>query len=282
MYINTKTRKSIEESICQALDITIKDIDDLLVECYFRFEKDHQIFFLDDQYDFFKTYIRKHLKQVVDSVLFIHLSRRLDGDTNDNTYNLADILIENTSLSSYLKKYGLTFKHNQYIRMFVCGQEVNLENNEYEYDYLKRRFGYYQKDSIDGYAFADGIENSKFYEIAVGGPELFGHLYLFDVDDDSIIDEFILKSTFYQYEYLMPIDEVYFENYEELSNQEKQYHILIKALQRLYFYKYDFEFNTDDNTIITIKGNKRLTGDSLLNKIELVDTDYIKKCYADS
>lgn len=124
--------------------------------------------------------------------------------------------------------------------------------------YLKQRLKDYRDCSIGGYAFGDKLKDSEFYELAVSGPEIFGYLYLFSDQDGVIIDNFIKDSTYYQYEYLVPIEEIYFTNYDELSNQEKQYHILVRTLQRLYFYKYDLDFNLDDNEIMSIVENKMI------------------------
>ena len=82
---------------------------------------------------------------------------------------------------------------------------------------------------MKGLAFLDDTINSEYYEIVKGEPELFCYLYLF-IDNNLMIDDFIDKSPFYQFEYLVPIDEVYFENYEELSYQDKQHHIIVKSL----------------------------------------------------
>lgn len=99
---------------------------------------------------------------------------------------------------------------------------------------------------------------------------MLGYLCPFDIDD-SIIDEFITYSTFYQYVYLVPIKDIYFEDYEELSNRDKQYHMLVKTLQRLYFYKYDSTFNENDNVVIGIRDNKTLSQQYLINKIKIED-----------
>lgn len=165
-----------------------------------------------------------------------------------------------------------TFQYDKYIKMYIYGKEVNLNNeSEYAYKYLKQRFGYTFKDyNFTGFAFIDGLENNDYYEIAKGGPELLGYFYPFDIGD-SIVDDYVSQSSFYQYVYLVPINDIYFDNYEELSNREKQYHILIKTLQRLYFYKYDSLFNENDNVVMGIRDNRTLSQQYLINKIKIED-----------
>lgn len=52
MYINTRSKKDIEKSLCQVLNINKERLYRSMEECYNLFQKDHQIFVLDDQFDF--------------------------------------------------------------------------------------------------------------------------------------------------------------------------------------------------------------------------------------
>lgn len=270
MYINTATKETMEKSICEVLNINHKELDDLLEDCYNKTQANHRIMILDDQYDYFQSYVKEHLTKDIDQILFVHLSRRINGDNDDNGYNFVDLLVKENSLSTYLKGYGITFKYDKYIRMFIHNKEVNLSgNDEYAYKYLKQRFGYtFQDYSFTGFAFIDGLEDNDYYEMTKGGPELLGYFYPFDMND-CLIDDFIVRSTFYQYVYLVPIQDIYFDNYDELSNQEKQYHILVKTLQRLYFYKYDSLFNENDNVVMGIINNNTLSHRYLIDKIKI-------------
>lgn len=265
MYIETKIIETMEQSVCQLLNVNKEELDELYKSCYNKFQNNHQVFILDDQYDFFLEYVKKHIVDTIDKVMFVHLSRRLNKDNDNNGYNLVDTLTKKTCLSSFLKQYGITFSYDQYIKMYINDKEIDLSNNKY----LKQRLEYYDY-AFKGYAFIDNLINNDFYEVVQGGPELLGYLYPFDIND-SIIDEFITHSTFYQYVYLVPITDIYFEDYDELSEQDKQYHILVKTLQRLYFYRYDSTFNENDNVVIGIRDNKTLSQHYLINKMKIED-----------
>ena len=264
MYIDTTSIDLIEKSICQILDIDKHELDDLLVECYNRLQNNHRVFMLDEQYDFFCEYVRNHIVKEIDCVMFIHLSRRLDEDNNG--YGLDYVLTHETSLSQYLKQYGITFQYDDYIKMYIHDKEVVIED-DYSGRNLKQRLGYTFKDyALSGFAFCENMTNNEYYEIAIGGPEFFGYLYPY-FDDDTMIDQFINKSIFYQFVYLIPIDEVEFDGYEELNNQDKQYHIIVKTLQRLYFYKYEPDFVNEMSVIIKSKNN--ISEKYLINKTML-------------
>ncbi|MFR2821698.1 MAG: hypothetical protein ACLTBQ_03615 [Thomasclavelia sp.] len=266
MYINTRSYQEMKISICEILNIDNKQLDDLLEKCYQQFQANQPVFILDDQYQYFLDYVKKHLIVDLDEILFIHLSRRLDDDNNG--YNLIDVLTKDTALSAFFKKYGITFKYDGVIRIFKNNLEIDLLNDDEVCNYLRYRFGYVIKDySIKGYAFGDALNNNDNYEMIQAGPELFQFIYNF-VDDD-LIDDFIENSKLYQFDYLLPFNQIWFENYEELNDQEKQHHLVVKVLQRLYAYKYENTIFDDDNPVIGIKNNQTIEENSLISKIEV-------------
>ncbi len=269
MYINTGDISSMERAICQVLNINKKQLDDLFENCYNSFQRGHHIFILDDQYDYFKEFVEKYQSIEIDQILFVHLSRRLDD--NNTGYNFVDVLTKGTSLARFFNKYDITFKYDQYLKVYKNDNEIILENDELKYPikYLKDRFGYfYHNFGFSGFMFNDVITYSEFYEVASEGPEFFGYLFSI-LDDNRLIDDFYRNSNYYQFEYVVPIEKIYFENYEELSTLEKQQHIIIKVLQRLYNYKYDLEMNEIDNVVIVVKDNQNLSENYLVKKILL-------------
>lgn len=265
MHIITRSCQEMRSSICEILNIVDNDIDILFELCFNKYQKDCPIFILDNQYDYFMEYVKEHLSKDIDKVLFFHLARRLNN-VDDNGYNLVDILIKDTSLSRFLMKYGLTFKYDQHIKILKDGQEIDLNKfDDYTYNHLRYRFGY--NYNIKGYAFGDELENNINYEIAKSGPEFLSCLYPF-VEGD-LMDDFIDNSKFYKFEYLVPIEMIEFENYEELNNKDKKYHMIVKTLQHLYTYKYDkLDFN-NDNITLGIKNNQILESKDLISKKEI-------------
>lgn len=262
----------METSIYKILGITSTQLDELFDCCYQQYQEHQRVFILDDLYDYLKSYVENHIKEAIDEVLFLHFSRRLDDEEDNHGYNLAHVLTKDTSLSRFLGKYGITFQYDkQKLHMYVNQCEIDFNQSvDYPYIYLKQRFDKEFKDySIGGFAFMEEIEYSSFYEIASGGPEFFGYLYEFLEDDDALIDEFINSSSFYRFEYVVPLKDIYFDDYEDLDDLEKQYHMIVKTLQRLYFYKYDAQFNEDDNTVIKMMNQKDLSDTYLIHKIEL-------------
>ena len=270
MYINTGTKESIESSVSELLNINHNELYSLLEECYQGFEVGHQIFMLDDQYDFFYSYVKEHMKVVLNEVMFIHLSRRIDkGDYNG--YGLIDMLTKDNTLSSFLKTYGIIFKYeDNQIKIYVHNQEINIKDKEsYSHRKLLQKIDLNYDCEFSGYALKHDIDKLREYLVLEEGPEILGFLFLLGVDDNLIIDTFTEESHFYQLEYVVPLNQISIDGYSDLDEQEQQYHLVVKSLQRLYLYKYDEDFIGEDCTVLRMKDNHILNAKYLVNKTRI-------------
>lgn len=269
MYLESSSKQSLEDFVKESLSIDQNKLDQLLEESYNLFQKNHSVFILDNQYDYFKDFVQKHQSKNIDHVLFVHLARRIHGDNDNNAYNLVDALVKKTALSLFLKKYNLNFSFDDYIKVFYKQQEIIIDPDNYSNCYLRDRFGYeYKNYSIKGFLFKDDLINNDFYHSGKYGPELFNHFFSI-VDEQFLQDDFYHCSKYYRFEYLIPIEQVYFENYDDLTDIEKQWHIIIKTMQRLYNYKYKQLINDLDNQVIGIVDDQMIASKYLYRKTVL-------------
>lgn len=253
MHIHTNDIQSMEASICEALNIDLTELNHVLEECYAAIEKDHKIIILDHQYEFFQSYVNNHLMTKIDDIAFYHLSRRLKGSNDDHGYNLIDLLTKPTALSDFLHTYGLSFQYEGHIKLFLHEKEVDLKQDyDYAYQYLRDRFGYtYQDFSMKGFAFCDCLAENDVYASASSGPQLLNYFYVF-MEDEQLLEDYEQQSTFTLLEYLIPIENVCFEDYEDLTVQEKQEHMVVKTLQHLYNHKYSSLTGDWENPILSM------------------------------
>ncbi|WP_296878628.1 hypothetical protein [Thomasclavelia sp.] len=272
MQLDTTSFQSILDSLCKELELNNQVILDTIDSGYYMFQQNHQVLYIDDLYEYCFNIVKKYFKGTVDKVHFYSISRRLK-DTDNDGLSLLELLTEENSFSNYLKEYGLTFKFDDEIKMYVNGNKIDIPDDKKYKPYLKYRFSY--DYSFKGFAFDDQLMNNEILEIVKYGPEFFGHLFNYVDNDDEIIDNYLKQSKLYKFEYLVPIEDIYFENYEDLSNEEKQYHILAMMMLRLYFYKYDKDFVEMDemNPLMVVKDNKSISSKYLVNKIELNDDE---------
>lgn len=268
MQINTTSYQDILDSLCEVLGLVEQLILDIIDSSYYMFQKGQQVLVIDDLYECYYNVAKKNLKHQIDKISFYNVSRRLD-DGDNNGLSLVDVLTSDNSLSRYLKGYGLTFKYDEEIEMYVKGNKVAIPDGESYKPYLKYRFT--RDYSFKGFAFDDQLKNNRIMDVVEGGPEFFGYLFEYIDNDDELIDNFIEQSKLYKFEYAAAIEDIYFENYEELTNEEKQYHMIAVAMLRLYFYQYDLEFIQDDeqNPVLGMIGDKTLFDKYLITKTEL-------------
>lgn len=108
MYINTHSKDGLITSMLEVLNIRNSELDELLETCYEKFQKNHHVFILDNQYDYFFDFVKQHLCKKIDQVLFTHISRRLDN--SNISCGLKEVLSQESSLKLFLEKHGITFK----------------------------------------------------------------------------------------------------------------------------------------------------------------------------
>lgn len=70
-------------------------------------------------------YCKRNFTGNIDKVPFYSISRRLK-DTDNDGLSLLELLTEENSFSNYLKEYGLTFKFDKEIEMYVNGNKVDI------------------------------------------------------------------------------------------------------------------------------------------------------------
>ena len=270
MYIDTSTKESLELSVLKLLNIDKDKLYSILEECYQKFEFGHQVLVLDDQYDYLYAFVKEHMHTVLDEVMLIHLSRRIDNGDN-NGYGLIDMLTKKTSLSSFLKEYGISFKYeDKQIRIFVNNIEISIdEKASFSYQKFVEKIKLYYDLEFCGYAVKNDIKKVRDYDLYCKGPDILEFIYLLGVDDDLIIDTFMEKSEFFQLEYVVPLKDVTIDYYEELIEQDKQFHLVIKAMHRLYLYKYDEDFIGEDSTVLRMKDNQILNEKYFITKSTL-------------
>ena len=129
MYINTHSKDGLITSMLEVLNIRNSELDELLETCYEKFQKNHHVFILDNQYDYFFDYVKQHLCKKIDQVLFTHISRRLDN--SNISCGLKEVLSQESSLKLFLEKHGITFKCAQNIQLLIDGQVYVYDEDKF-------------------------------------------------------------------------------------------------------------------------------------------------------
>ncbi len=259
MYIDTHTKETMEISICSYLGVTFKDLFDLFE---FAGNEAQQDQFVDGGKlnDVFNSFIETHIpSQELDEVLFFHLSRRLNTSNDCNAgNNLFELLSRENAITHFLKEHDVEFSVcDKYLKLIYKGSEVSLEDTNQEYiPYLRWRLGH-NTNRIDfcfnGFLLKDLLYRNNYARELYDVPEFIGILADF-LKCRSIGTDFFENSTYYCFEYCVPLEKIVFDDDEKLNSKEKQVYLLNRILNRLYeYYTLDIEYIFDhENPVIRL------------------------------
>ena len=185
-----------------------------------------------------------HYDFIIEKVSFFHLARRLNNDNNVEGKTLLELLTTKNPFSDYLQRNGLTFSHNDRensIILFYHEKEVIIDDYKDKVcsgtiPRLKDRLGRNPvKDyCFNGFIFANNIKNStdSYYIRLKTSPEIIKDLETL-LAIKGLASGFNKESQYFCYEYIVPIDELFFLATPKRTVKEKTNLILFNALEIL-------------------------------------------------
>ena len=139
-YIDAANHDSLEKGIMELLNLTKEEMNSIYESIYYDTEKEPWKWVED----FLADYV---VDESLEYIQMYHLSRRLNGTDLCSNNNLEQLLLEETPLSEFFKKHGVTFnKGNGHMDMYYNGR-LQLLDNEFRYSngnmyYIRSRLGY--------------------------------------------------------------------------------------------------------------------------------------------
>lgn len=235
MIIDTRSKETLQKSICEYFRIDLGQLPQLLIE----FEETNNF---DEFLAKYPTY------RSLDNMQFFHLARRLSEDRSKYGMDLHTVLTTNTAIKIFMERYGISFeREGTKLNMFFHKENVNIEkcNDIAARRSLQKKFGKNGLDTcFNGLAFYDNIEESTYYERLSSYPEAFGEIMTVidsvyprsEFSGAAIIREFKKNSNYYCYMYEIPISEVIFDGngFNDVSIKQKA--VLHLALRKLHKY----------------------------------------------
>ena len=103
----------------------------------------------EDPYDWTKSFLEEYgIDSSLDSIQMFHLTRRLNGTDLMTNNNLEQLLMGETPVSEFFKRYDVTFKKRDgHMEMYYKGYLQPLDDEFYSgpgnMAYIKSRLGYF-------------------------------------------------------------------------------------------------------------------------------------------
>lgn len=281
MLIETTSRETMERDLATYLDITIEELSQYIDYAAEKASKDWAF-----NTDIFKQEITSIIDDLqplehIDNVMCFHLSRRLNNSLDDlHSYNLKDWLLSDNPTVRFLNAHNIFFKEqDNHIAVYYHGLEVMLEDTmKSDVCYLRSRLGYnYGREDycFNGFAMRDLLMRNSYTRELYDGPEFLVVLSRF-LKNRALIDDFIKQSTYFCYTLKIPMQEIIFDEFAELDNDEKESYFVSQICYRLLMYHGDERTLFDHgNPIIRVADNSILPASYIVNN-EIITLDMIE------
>lgn len=276
MYIDTHSRESMENSICNYLGVTPKELYGLFEYAGNEAQQDKYIDG-DKLNAVLKNFIEVNLPDApIDEILFFHLSRRLNSD--DDRFggsNLFDLLSTQNAMTVFLEKHDVGFLMcDKHLDLLYKGKLISLEDaNEEHIPYLRWRLGH-NAERIDfcfnGFMLKDLLYKNSYARELYDVPEFIGVLATF-LKRRDIGTDFFENGKYYCFEYCVPLEKVLFDDNDNLLQSEKSKYLLKQILNRLYeYHTTDIRYMFDhDNPIIRLTDSDTMDEQYYIGKEEI-------------
>lgn len=276
MYIDTHTKISMEQSICDYLGVTVNVLHGLFE--YAEIEAQQDKYLSNNQLEkTFDDFIKENLPRTpIDEILFFHLSRRLNTTADSHIgNNLFDLLSTPNEMTQFLKEHDVEFTIcDDHLDIIYRGAKIPLvDTSQSNIPYLRWRLGY-NADRVDfcfnGFMMKDLLYRNSYARELYDVPEFIGVLATF-LNRRDIGTDYFDNGRYYCFEYCVPLSKIVFDQNEYLSNSEKIRYLLKQVLRRLYeYYTHDIQYMFDhDNPIIRLADNDTMQEQYYIEKEEV-------------
>lgn len=269
-YIDTKTQASLKHGVMDFLNLTECEMEQIFESIYYDTEKEPW----EWVQDFLTNYISD---EKLEYLQMFHLSRRLDGTDIKINNNLQKLLIEETPISKFFKKYNITFKKGDNHIDIFWDNKLQVLNEEYGNDsgnvyYLRWRLGYNEEQDycVNGFAFRSYLEKNDYFRTLSRCPELVDNIERI-MNIYGMSEDYYNNSKYYCIEYLIPIKEIIFDiNNPPNTEVDKTFEFVKYAILRLYDSWRESSFVCDENLILRLADDANIKEEWFINAEEIV------------
>ena len=211
----------------------------------------------------------------IDEIYVYHLTRRLNDSIEDKSSdNLRSLLLGNSAISTFLGQYRISFvEKDHHIAILFNNNEISLENTfESDVCYLRSRLGYNagrEDYCFNGFALRDLLMKNSYTRQLYEGPEFISVLSRY-LSIKGLKEKYREISKYYCFTYKMAIEDIIFDNSENLSDEEKIEYFLVQIAMRIMSYMEDSKYQYDhDNPIIRIADDAFVSASKIVNIEEI-------------
>lgn len=282
MLIDTRTKESMIASLASYLDIAEGELFQYIDYAANKAQQDGWAFNTDIfEEELLSIFSDLQPEEQIDEIYVYHLTRRLNGSIEDKSSdNLKSLLLKESPISTFLRQYGIAFIEKDGHPVIVFNNnEISLEKTfESDVCYLRSRLGYNtgrEDYCFNGFALRDQLMRNSYTRQLFRGPEFLDVLSRY-LSVGGLKKMYCDNSKFYCFTYKMIIDEILFDDRDDLGNDEKVDYLLVQIAMRMMSYMENSKYQYDhDNPIIRIADDACVPESKIVN-IEEIKLEMIK------
>ena len=310
MLIDTRTDESMISSLAIYLNITEDELFQYIDSATNKARIDN----LQIDYEIFEEEVISIIsdlqpKEQIDEMYVYHLTRRLnDFIVDKSSDNLKSLLLNDSSISRFLRQYNIVFVEKDGHPIIIFNNnEISLEdepeflfsesfheslvNNNaiieedkhetgdcYFRRHLRYRLGYDIGDvdyCFNGFTFRNTLMKNDYADRLKKGPEFLIELSSY-LSIDGLIESYYENSKYYCFTYKMTIDEIIFDEDDNLKTEDKINHFLVQIVKRIMSYIKDGKYMSDNNNPIVRIADDANVPESKLVNVEEITPEMIK------
>lgn len=276
MLIDTRAKESMIASLASYLDITEDELFRYIDYAANKAQSDRWAFNTDIfEEELLSLFSDLQPEEQIDEIYVYHLTRRLNTSIEDKSSdNLKALLLKESVISTFLRQYGIAFIEKDSHPVIVFNdREISLEDTfESDICYLRSRLGYNsgrEDYCFNGFALRDQLMRNSYTRQLYGGPEFLDVLSRY-LSIDGLKEKYCENSKYYCFTYKMAIDDIVFDNRDDIGNDEKVDYFLVQVAMRILSYMENSKYQYDhDNPII------RVADDASVPENKIIDTEEI-------
>ena len=282
MLIDTRTKESMIASLASYLDITEDELFQYIDYAANKAQPDSWAFNTDIfEEELLSIFSDLQPEKQIDEIYVYHLTRRLNGSIEDKSSdNLKSLLLKESPISLFLRQYGITFIEKDGHPVIVFNDnEISLEDTfESDVCYLRSRLGYNtgrEDYCFNGFELRDLLMKNSYTRQLFDGPEFLEVLSRY-LSVGGLKKRYCENSKYYCFTYKMTIEEIIFDDRDQLSDDEKVDYLLVQIAMRIMSYMEDAKYQYDhDNPIIRVADDASIPENEIIN-VEEITIDMIK------
>lgn len=239
MLIDTRTKESMIASLAAYLDITEDELFQYIEYAANKAQPDSWAFNTDIfEEELLSIFSDLQPEEQIDEIYVYHLTRRLNGSIEDKSSdNLKSLLLKESPISTFLRQYGIVFIEKDGHPVIVFNDnEISLEDTfESDVCYLRSRLGYNtgrEDYCFNGFALRDQLMRNSYTRQLYSGPEFLDVLSRYLLID-RLKEKYCENSKYYCFTYKMTIDEIMFDDRDDLGNDEKVDYLLVQIAMKI-------------------------------------------------